>query len=179
MNKNKVINICIASPGDIILERKIAREVCLGMNDGLLPNDLGVTFNVTIWEYVFPTEDSPQAIMDRLVSNCDIFLCIFHKKYYTSSNRDEPSALEKFLSTFDLWEKLKKPHFLFFFKDITISSLKDIQDQELISLLELKDKIENSNSMTCKNYSLPQDFCEKVNDHLQNCLSEEPKATSI
>ena len=178
MNENRIINICIASPGDIIIERKIVREVCLGMNDEILPNEFGVTFNVTLWEYVFPTDKSPQEIIDHLAEHCDVFICIFHKKFHNYFSEEEKGALQKFLSAYDSWKALKKPHFIFFFKNITISSLNEIKDPELIGLLDLKDKIKANSSLICNEFAAPYEFCEKIHDQILMYLSETIKTSS-
>jgi len=53
MSDNKVLNVFIASSGDITLERKVVSEVCSGIGDCVMPNPAGISFKITPWENVF------------------------------------------------------------------------------------------------------------------------------
>lgn len=81
MDTNRILNIIIASPGDIVIERKIVREVCLGLNESELLHHLRVHIQTAMWEEVFPSAEHPQAIIDRVAGECDILVCIFCKRF--------------------------------------------------------------------------------------------------
>ena len=166
MNAETNYKVIIASAGDIVVEGKIVCEVCSGINAGLLPNHHGITYQIRKWEEAFTSVLNPQDIIKTLEEECDILVCIFHHRFGTSAAPGKPCDLETFLSSYDLWKSLKKPHFLFFFKEINVSSLSDIQDPQLIKVLELKDKIKNNDNLTVNDFKAPNEFCEKVQDQL-------------
>jgi hypothetical protein len=168
----KAFNVIVASTEDIVVERKIVREVCSGVNEGLLPNPLGISFSVKGWENIFPTAGTPRDIIDRLINDCDILVCILHKKVGIISDIMGSFALERFLSVYDLWRSLKKPHIMFYFKGVKISSLKDLKNPQLIKVLELKENIENDNLLISEEFSAPHEFCEKVHNNLEIWIRE-------
>lgn len=166
MSKNKLYKVIIASAGDILVEGKIVCEVCSGVNAGLLANHTGITYQIKKWEEIFSSVLSPGEIAETLKRESDILVCIMHKRFGTSSTPGQPCNLESFLSAYDSWKLQKKPQVAFFFKEVKISSLKDIQDPQLIRVLGLKDKILNDRLLSVDEFKEPNEFCEKVQDRL-------------
>ncbi len=164
--------VIIASAGDIVIEGKIVSEVCSGINAGLLPNHKGISFQIKKWEDVFTSVLNPQEIIKKLQEECDILVCIFHKRFGTSADPGQPCDLEAFLSAYDLWKSQKKPQFLFFFKEVKVSTLRDIRDPQLIKVLELKELIKDDNALNIQDFKSPSDFCEAVQDQLDGITCE-------
>ena len=108
MSKNKLYKVIIASAGDILVEGKIVCEVCSGVNAGLLANHTGITYQIKKWEEVFTSNLKPAEIVDTLEKECDILVCIMHKRFGTSSTPGQPCNLESFLSAYDSWKLQKK-----------------------------------------------------------------------
>jgi hypothetical protein len=175
MKANRAFNVIIASPGDIVVEQRIVCEVCSGINEGLLPISPGILFQVSIWKQVFPSAAHPRGIINRLADECDILVCILHKRLSGLSDRGELGTLEEFLSSYDEWKSLRKPHFMFYFKDVNISSTKDRDNPELRSVFDLKEKIKRNNLLYFQEFSTPNKFCESINDHLVKWASEHIK----
>jgi hypothetical protein len=161
MSPDNEFNIIIASSEDIVIERKIVQEICWGLNKGLLPNQHSVSFQIKDWDKIFPSTGNPHEIISGLADECDILILIFHKKFGAPSE-----SLEKFLSSYDQWESLKKPHILFYFKTVKVSSLKDLKDPQLLRVYGLKEKVDDNESMTSEVFSAPNEFCEIVQDNL-------------
>jgi hypothetical protein len=170
-------NVLIASPQDIFIEQKIVGEICSGINEGILPNNLGISFKVTRWKDVFSSGISTQDIIKKLVDEYDIFVCIFQKKISIFSEKDASGSLDKFLSVYDSWKSLKKPHIMFFFKELKNPSIKDLEDPQLKKVLELKEHIKNDNLFICEEFSAPYEFCEKVHDYLDKWSRENQQAS--
>lgn len=168
MTAKKTIKICIASPGDIILERKIVREVCSGINDGILPNDYGVEFNVTKWENSLPADTTSQGLISNLAAEYDIFVCIFHQKTATFSDQKASDAMAAFLSAYDSWKSLEKPYMLFFFKSDNASPEEKPQSK---TVQALKEKVRNNDNIIYNEFSAPYEFCEKIHDRLEKYVS--------
>ncbi len=175
MKGNKVFNVFIASPGDVVVERKIVHEVCLGINKGILPNPLGISFQIKEWEDLFPSSGRSQEIIKRLVDECDIFVCILYKRFDSLSGREKSATLEEFLLAYDSWKSLKQPHLMFYFKEVKISPKKDLKDPQLNKVLKLKEKIKSEKLLFFDKFSAPYEFCEKIHDYLEKWASENVK----
>ncbi len=128
MDTKRRLNVFIASPGDMVIERKIVSEVCLGLNESTLINHIGVSLNTAVWKDIFPFTESAQRIINRLIDDCDIFVLIIYKRDDIHSGRIESEALNEFLSAYDSWKSLKKPHFMFFLKDEKVSAAEELKD---------------------------------------------------
>jgi len=168
MSNNKLFKVIIASAGDILVEGKIVCEVCSGINAGLLENHTGITYQIKKWEEIFTSVMSLGETVDTLERECDILVCIMHKRFGTSSTPGRPCNLESFLSEYDAWKSQIKAHIVFFFKEVKVSSLKDINDPQLIKVFELKDKIINDKLLSVDDFKAPNEFCEKVQDRLDS-----------
>jgi len=175
MSKNKLFKVIIASAGDILVEGKIVCEVCSGINAGLLSNHTGISYQIKKWEDIFTSAMSIGEILKTLERECDILMCIFHRRFGTSSSPGQPCNLESFLSAYDSWKSQKKPHIIFFFKEVKVSSLKDINDPELIKVFELKDKIIKDKLLSVDDFKVPNEFCEKVQDRLDSLTCDSVK----
>jgi hypothetical protein len=112
--------VFIASPGDVPEERKIVRDVCRQLNDDRLVRSYDAAFRPVGWEEAFPAAGRPQEIINRLVVECDILICLFHKRFGTPSGKETSGTLEEFLLAYDLWQNLTKPHIMVYFKDASM-----------------------------------------------------------
>jgi len=168
MDSNRILNVFIASPGDIVIERKIVREVCLGLNESDLLHHLGVSVHTAMWDDVFPSPEQPQAIINRVADECDILVCIFYKRFYPRSGRIESENLNKFLLAYDSWKSLKKPHVMFFFKEDNTSD----KGPSASEVNEVREKIEKENKIFKDEFSAPYEFCEKIYDHIEKWIRD-------
>jgi hypothetical protein len=165
------MNVLIASPGDVVIERKIVREVCLGLNEGELLRHLGVSIRTAMWEDVFPSVEDPQTIINRVADECDVLVCIFYKRFYTQSGRIESDNLNKFLLSYDSWKSLKKPYVMFYFKEVN-ASIEGFSASEVHEVTELKEKIVKENILFTDEFSAPYEFCEKIYDNIEKWIRD-------
>jgi hypothetical protein len=168
MNDNKAVNVIIASSGDIVLERKIVNEVCSGIGDCVLPNPTGISFNISLWEKVFSESETVKEIIKKLADECDIFVCILHKRFSCLIDQTGPDSLKEFLMSYDSWKSVTKPCMLFYFKEVTPSEPRDYQ---LANVLDLKEKVEDNDLFSVKEFSAPQEFCETIHDQMMKCAA--------
>lgn len=167
MDTNRILNIFIASPGDIVIERKIVSEVCLGLNESELLHHLGVSIHTAMWGDIFPSPEYPQTIINRLIDECDILVCVFYKRFYTQSDRTDSENLNKFLLAYDSWKSLKKPHIMLYFKDVEGSSASEVNEVN-----GLKEKMGKENLLYIDEFSAPYEFCEKIYDHIEKWVRD-------
>ncbi len=175
MTYKKEINVFIASPGDVKEERKIVRDVCEGLNKSTLLKPYGIYFQTTGWEDAFPSPGRPQQIINKLMDGCDIFVCIFHKRFGTHTGKVESGTLEEFLLAYDSWKSLETPHIMFYFKEVKISSKKDLMDAQLQKVLDLKERIDQEKLLLFGEFSTPEEFREKIRGHLEQWTVESSK----
>jgi hypothetical protein len=168
MVEHTTYRVIIASAGDILVEGKIVCEVCNGINAGLVTNLNGISYRINKWEDIFDVELQPQEIVNQLEKECDILICLFHKRFGTSSSPGKPCNLESFLQSYDIWKSLKKPQILFFFKEVKVSSLEDIKNPQLLKVFALKDRIISDNILRVDDFKEPNEFCEKVQNRLDS-----------
>ncbi|HBH60887.1 MAG TPA: hypothetical protein DDX85_03925 [Nitrospiraceae bacterium] len=171
MDTNRILKVFIASPGDIIVERKIVREVCLGLNESELLRHLSVSLHTAMWGDVFPSAEDPQAMINRLVDECDILVCIFYKRVDTQPDWSESENLNKFLLAYDSWKSLKKPHVMCYFKDVK-ASIEDSPYSEVNQVNKLKEKIQKEHILFTEEFSAPYEFCEKIYDHIEKWVRD-------
>ena len=175
MKHKKEINIFIASPGDVKEERGIVREICDELNRSTLLKPFGISFEATGWEDAFPSPGRPQEVINKLVDECDIFVCIFHKRYGTPTGEEESGTLEEFLNAYDSWKEYKKPHIMFYFKKVEIGSSSDLKDPQLIKVFDLKEKIVNEKLLLFDEFSTPDEFREKIKGNLEKWTVDNSK----
>ncbi|MCP4269083.1 MAG: NACHT domain-containing protein, partial [Candidatus Brocadiaceae bacterium] len=175
MKNKEEINVFIASPGDVKKEREIVRNVCEWLNKSTLLKPYGISFLATGWEEVIPSAGRPQEIINKLVDDCDIFVCVFHKRFGSPTGKEEAGTLEEYLNAYDSWKEHKKPHIMFYFKKVEISSLKDLEDPQLKKVFDLKEKIDQEKSLLFSEFSTPDEFREKIRDHLEQWTVENSK----
>jgi hypothetical protein len=173
MGKQTTYKVTIASAGDILVEGRIVCEVCNGVNAGLVTDHEDVTYKINSWEDIFDVDLSPQEIVSKLEKECDILICLFHKRFGTSSSPGKPCNLESFLLSYDIWKFCRKPNILTFFKEVKVSSLEDIKDPQLLKVLALKDRLINDSVMIVEDFKEPDEFCEKIQDRLDSLTSGE------
>lgn len=75
-----IISVFIASPSDVEEERKIVRRVCENLNKDPLVKEKRIRLEPVGWEDVVPSAGRPQDTINLLQKDCDIFICILHKK---------------------------------------------------------------------------------------------------
>ncbi len=172
MKKIHLLNVFIASPGDVPEERNIVREICDALNKSPLCQRFSLAFRVLGWEDAFPSAGRPQEIINKLVKECDIFVCIFNKRIGTPSGKEDSGTTEEFFLAFDSWKSMKKPHILFYFKDVNISSPHEFNDPQLRKVFELREKIEKERLLLFGSFETPDIFREKFRKHIESWIAE-------
>ncbi len=167
MRDQKIINVFIASPGDVPEERQIVRAVCEDMNQRNLLKPYGISFEAVGWEDVFPAVGRPQELINRHVEECDIFVCMFHRRFGTPSGEEASGTYEEFLKALKSWKAKATPHIMFYFKEVKVKTTKDLQDPQLKKVFDLKEDLEKQRILLFDEFSTPEEFREKFKDHLE------------
>ena len=167
-----IISVFIASPSDVEAERRIVRKVCEKLNKDPLVREKRIRLEPVGWEDVVPSSGRPQDTINFLVKNCDVFVCILHKKYGTPTGNSGSGTEEEFLNAYGDWKNTRKPKVLFYFKKAEVSSTADLKDLQLQKVFELKEKIQKDELLLYGNFATPEDFETILSDHLKKLISE-------
>ena len=106
----KVISFFLASPGDLIEERKIAKQVADELN-----SMLSLKFNVHIelvgWEDTVSSAGRPQEIINRDLERCDVFIGLLWKRWGSApdnESRYESGFEEEFTIATSGYKKIER-----------------------------------------------------------------------
>jgi hypothetical protein len=171
MEQINLLNVFIASPGDVTAEREIVREVCTEMSESAFCQTGGFSFRPIGWEDEIPAAGRPQEIINKLMDECDIFICMFHKRFGTPSGKESSGTLEEFLRAYDSWKNLEKPHIMFYFKDIVVTpGLR--HDPQFNEVMDLRDRIEREGLLLYDTFDNEENFRKKFKKHLEKWLAK-------
>lgn len=156
------LNLFIASPYDVSAERAVVREICESLCKDEIIKGHGLMIEAVGWEEIYPQPGRPQEIINRLVVDCDIFVCIFYRRFGTPTGVADSGTHEEFLLAVDHWKNLKKPQIFFYFKDVQIRSLKDFENDQLRKVFKLKEQIENEHTLIYSPFQDTDQFRDKI-----------------
>src|SRR5262245_5594641 len=88
-----ILQVFLASPGDLGEERKLAREIVDRVNHGLARR-LEWRIELLGWEDTLPGMARPQALINRDVETCDLFIGALHERWGTPTG-DYSSGFEE------------------------------------------------------------------------------------
>ena len=162
--------VFIASPGDLQEERKIVRKICKTLNNDTLVKDKKIRLDPVGWEDAFPEAGRPQAIINKLQKECDIFICMLHKRYGTPTGKYDSGTEEEFLNAYDNWADISRPRIMFYFKDVNISSLDDLKDPQLSKVFKLKDKIKSNEMLFYGSFQNSPDLEKILTEDLKKLI---------
>jgi hypothetical protein len=183
--KATVLRILIASPSDVLAERRRITQTIYSWN-GVSSADLGVVVLPVLWETHASPElgARPQAILNRqIVDRCDILVGFFSSRFGTRTGVAESGTLEEI----ERMSRMGKPIMLYFSSRpleredfdpeqyLKVQKLKEqFQKQGLIdhytSISELSNKFSVHLTRTVKKLVGPPVRAKSLNDGL-SCLS--------
>lgn len=164
----KVISFFLASPGDLIVERKIAKQVADELN-----SMLSLKFNVHIelvgWEDTVSSAGRPQEIINRDLERCDVFIGVLWKRWGSAPDNEskyESGFEEEFTIATAGHKKSRKPQISLFFKKIDSPALSDPGEQ-LQKVIRFKKKIIEEKTLLFQDFETKEEF-ESV---IRKCIS--------
>lgn len=90
----KIVRVFLASPGDLVDERQVAREVVEEINDAV--RSLRVQLELLGWEDTRPGAGRPQSIINRDVDCCDLFVGLMWRHWGTPTGTHSSGFEEEF-----------------------------------------------------------------------------------
>ncbi len=175
LRTKKEINVFLASAEDVKEERITSRAICDELNRNDLVSSYGVSFKTAGWEDVFPSPGPPQETINRLVNDCDIFICIFHKRFGSFTGKEESGTLEEFLIAYDKWKTIKRPHIMVYFKEVMVGSMEELKDPQLQKVLEFKERIKNEKILLYSEFTDSEEFRQKLKKDFESWIAQNSK----
>ena len=164
--KVTLYRLLIASPSDVVEERKIIQEAIYSWNS-VNSLTMDVVLEPVLWETHSTPEmgDRPQAIINKqLVDNCDVLIGVFWTRIGTPTGVSESGTVEEI----DKFKKVKKPIMLYFSSKPVVPT--SIDTTQYGKLIEFKRKCEREGLVFGFDSSL--DLREKAHRHIAATISK-------
>jgi hypothetical protein len=172
-----LLKVFLASPGDVKLERDKAREEILGLRP--LAQKHGFDLQPLGWETdVAPNAGRPQALINPLVRECDLFIGIVWRRFGMPSGEAESGTLEEFNLARERFAKEGSPHIMLYFREVHPDFLAD-PGAQLQKVLDFKKQIDEGHLALYANYRDEEHFATLLRKHLTEWLLKlipEPEA---
>ena len=127
MQRN-ILTVFLASPGDLQEERNITRLSVERVNK-ILSRRVRWQIELLGWEDTLPGYSRPQALINKDVDSCDLFLGILWRRWGQDTGKYSSGFEEEFIRARERRRKTGKPEIWLFFKTIDEESVKDPGDQ--------------------------------------------------
>jgi hypothetical protein len=168
----KIAKVFLASPGDLVEERRAAKSVVDEFNNQLA-DTFGYQVDLVGWEDTLPNYGRPQALINRDLEGCDLFVGMIWKRWGSPPDTGGPYTSgfeEEFQISVNRRESHGSPEISLFFKDIDSALLTDPGDQ-LKKVIEYRDKIIAEKKILFGTFSDSRDFETKLRRCIQGYVT--------
>jgi len=160
----QVINVFLASPSDLNLERAVAEEIVITINK-LTGHRLGWQIDLHKWEDTAPGYGRPQGQINPMVDNCDLFVGLLWERWGQPSGTHTSGFEEEFERARERRKSQDKPEIWLVFKEVQSDKLKDPGDQ-LKKVIEFRSKQEALREVLYANVRDADDWKNKLQNWL-------------
>lgn len=166
--ERKVINIFIASPNDLAQERQKLRSVSERINK-VFGRELRVHIELLGWEDTLPGCARPQAIINKDVEICDLFVGMLWKRWGTASGRYSSGFEEEFHIATKRHEEGDDLDIWMFFKRVD-DDLREDPGEQLRRVIEFKQELVERKQLLFKEFDNAETFEKIIYDSLATFL---------
>ena len=177
----KIVKVFLASPGDLVDERKTARTIVDEFNSQLA-EALGYQVELVGWEDTLPGLGRPQEIINRDLDGCDFFVGMLWKRWGTAPGTEPYTSgfEEEFYRAMARHEKEGRPEISLLLKEIDAASLAD-PGIHLSQVQKFKSQVFAERKLLAGTFTDARDFETKFRRCIQGYvigLNAEEKATA-
>lgn len=169
----KVIKVFIASPGDLVKERAIAREIGEEFNS-LWAESTGYQIEMVGWEETTGGMGRPQEIINKDLARCELFIGMLWRRWGTppdTCGKFSSGFEEEFFISLDRYKKESIPQISMFFKEVDSDSLRD-PGTDLQKVIKFKENLINKKETLFETFTDSKDFEKKIRKRLASYVSE-------
>lgn len=175
----RFIKVFLASPGDLAEERKAAKAIVDDYNSQLA-DALGYQVELVGWEDTLPGVGRPQAIINRDLDGCDLFIGMLWKRWGTPPGTEPYTSgfEEEFNRSMSRNAKEGRPEINLLLKDLDAASLADPGDH-LKKVIAFKDQVFAEKKLLAWTFADVRDFEGKFRKCIQGyviALADKDKA---
>ena len=142
MVNRQILNVFLASPGDLGDERKIAREVVDKINR-IISQSIGWQIDLRGWEDTLPGSGRPQALINTKVDSCNLFLGMLWRKWGSPTGIYSSGFEEEFKRAGERNQETQFPIIWLCFKKVETAQVQDPGEQLRKVIDFRKDQIES------------------------------------
>jgi len=168
MAKLEVVKVFIASPGDLIDERKLFPDVIERVNTNKA-KAMGYLLDAINYEDALPSGGRPQELVNKDVAECDVFVLLFWKRWGSASGKFSSGTEEEFFIADSRFRKEKVPHLLIYFRDPPAEMIAD-PGVQLRKVRKFRARIEKEKRYLYKPYSKIEEWRDLFEEHLSRWL---------
>ncbi len=164
-NSRKIVQIFLASPGDLQNERQTAKAVVDAFNKRWA-DWFDIQIELVGWEDTFKRFGRPQAQINLDLDRCEAFVGMLSRKWGTPPGGSYTSGFEEeFERAFESRKKSARPEMALFFKKIDDEFLKD-QGPDLKKVIAFRQRVIDDQQLLFHDFDTIKDFEEKLTDWL-------------
>lgn len=155
----KFFRVFLASPGDLIEERQVAKRVIDEYNSQLA-NALGYHADLVGWEDTLPGIGRPQTLINRDLDGCDLFVGMLWKRWGSSPDTGGEFTSgfeEEYVRSMRRFAAEQRPQIHLLLKDIDPPSLVDPGEQ-LKRVQSFREQVFNEKKLLAKRFANISDF---------------------
>jgi hypothetical protein len=160
------LTIFLASPSDLAEERRTTKIVVDDLNRHL-GRQLGVHIELVGWEDTLPGVGRPQALINKEVDSCDLFLGLLWQRWGSPSGEYSSGFEEEFELARRRRRETGVPEIWLFFKDIESGRSADPGEQ-LRKVMAFRDRLVAERELLFRPFPNTQSW----ERHLRNALTE-------
>jgi HEAT repeat protein len=149
------LSVFLASPGDLAEERRLAKVVVESANR--IARQLGWYVELLVWEDTRPAFARPQAVINRDVDTCDLFVGLLWERWGQPTGEYSSGFEEEFERARARRLATGAPDIWLIFKTIDPSKLRDPGD-ELKRVLKFKQMQEDRKELLFKGFATPEEW---------------------
>ena len=173
------IRVFIASPGDLVEERRIFRDAINQLNVGF-GDGANVEYVALGWEDTLATTGRRnQGVINEEIDQCDVFILAMHRRWGQEAPDAKPYTSyteEEFHRALERWRSSGTPEIFVFFKRVDAESEGDPGPQ-LRRVMDFRKHLEETRQVLYHYFDSPQSFMDKIDLHLRAYAKNElPKA---
>ena len=158
------VRLFVASPGDVKPEREKLRRIIDEMNLTIGPHKK-LSFELVRWEtHCQPGLGRAQSLINDQIGQYDIFLGVMWRRFGTPTGVAESGTEEEFRRAFELWEKDKNVHVLFYFSQSPFTPRTQDELDQFSKVLRFRAELEKLGLVW--EYQDENDFSDVVRPHL-------------
>ena len=149
-----LIKVFIASPNDLVVERKRFRHVVATFNSVRARSD-NYFFEPVGWEDTLSGVGRPQQLINEDLKGCDILVMLLGSRWGTPTGKFSAGTEEEFNLAYELYQRAGRPDILLYFRSVPQAQLADPGPQ-LQQVIEFKKRLDAEQKLLYKVYERPK-----------------------